>query len=467
MNSERADLVIVGAGAAGTHVLAALAQRKRLDLRSIGVVEAGDDPGPGLAYGDGAHPLHTFGRVPTRRRERGDELRVQLARSLHTLRERGIAVALHERCPARALHRDGDGWVLDTRRAPIAADACVLAVGHWHVHALAHLRRAVDWRWDIRRLAAITDDEDALVLGASQSAIDLAIALAHRGSYRGTITLASRTGLLPRVWGYVGDASMPRHLDRLRSAAATNVRLEDILTAVRADLDDAGGSWSDFHTPGDGLAVLRADLAAARASKAARREIPWQAVLFPTVPAVFDLFPRLPAEDRLAIVPHTYAALRHLEAVHIANAQRILDLADAGRLRCVALGPAPPAPHEDAHHVHLGADLRAHRILDARGHDPHIAHASDAPFLHQLLADGHVVPARIPYATRPDDNHHLDTGGIWLDPTTFTTLGGSGVPTPNLHALGPLAIGQLPVYLGLWALRRQAAAIARAFRTSG
>jgi uncharacterized NAD(P)/FAD-binding protein YdhS len=448
------DLVIAGAGAAGTHVLAALAQRKHSRIRRIAVLEAGADPGPGLAYGEAADPLHTLGRVPWRRRDKGNLLRGQLASSIATLRERGVIVELFDRCPARSLDRRGGAWVIESPRATVEAPRCVLATGHWHVHALAGIERAVDWRWDVRRLA-IRDDEDVVVLGASQSAIDVAIALAARRSWRGRIALASRTGLLPRVWGHLGPSRHSpggaRRLDGLRGGSP---RLADVVAATRADLDAAGASWDELLAPrGNGIAVLCDDVSAALASRATKREIPWQSVLWPTVPAVFDVFPQLPAEDRLAIVPHTYTALRHLEAIHVANARRIVKLAAAGRLRAAALGGGI-AIREDATGVvaegSLG-EVRGHRIVDARGHDPHIAHSDDA-FLRTALAAGHVHSARIAYAER---DGYLETGGIWVDPRTFRVQG-----TDDLFALGPLAMGQLPVYLGLWALRREAAAIA-------
>ncbi len=430
-----ADLVIVGGGPAAAHVLAALA-RARFAGRVV-VIERGTQVGVGLPYGEAADPRHTLGRVATRRRKRGEVLRAQFeqaAKKLDAIVERETT--------ARGIARRDGAWHIETDRGEIAAERAVLATGHWHTNRLAHVARAVDWRWDVRRLAAIGAREDVLVLGTSQSAIDLAIALADLTT--GTITLASRRGLLPSVWGpLLGSKTAPGRavqLDRLRGR--DGVRLSDIIEAVRGDLAGAPPP----APLADGVATLRRDLEVALAAQRDRREIAWQAVLWPTVPAVFDLFPQVLAEDRLALAPHWYGALRHLEAIHTGNARRILALVDTGRVRVRALGTADPL---DA--------LAADRVIDARGHDPDLA-ASDDRFLHAVLASGHASPAQIPFA---DGVRRLDTGGLWVDPATFLVRDARGA-TANLHALGPLTLGQYPVYLGLWALRRAAARIARA-----
>jgi uncharacterized NAD(P)/FAD-binding protein YdhS len=453
--THEANVVIVGGGPAGTHVLAALAQRRQAPARRIVVIERGSELGPGLPYGEAADPRHTLGRVPARRRARGRVLRAQVERACEVLAERGSAVELWRDTTARSLRRAGGGWTVDTDRAAISSEHVVLATGHWHVNRLAGVERAVDWRWDARRLhAAIRDVEDVVVLGTSQSAVDIALALAER---RGRVTLASRRGLLPSVWGPVRATRPARRLARLRDRA--QVRLRDVFDAIRAELGDEpcerldGDPW----TARDGTATLRRDLAAALDARRCEREIPWQAVLWPTVPVVFDLFPRLVAEDRLALAPRWYLFLRYLEAIHVANARRILELVDAGRIRVCALG-RDTAIVEDAHGVTASGELgdaRGHRIVDARGHDPRIA-SSDDTFLRGVLASGVAVPARAPFLA---GGSYLETGGLWVDPASFRVRDDLG-RTGTLYALGPLTMGQFPVYLGLWALRRAAALIA-------
>nr|HEX4316471.1 FAD/NAD(P)-binding protein [Kofleriaceae bacterium] len=464
-----ADVAIVGGGAACAHVLHALARERLARPLRVVVIERGADVGAGLAYGDAADPRHTFGRVATRRRDRGKALRAQAARAIDALAARGSSVEVRRGTVARGFRRDAGGFAIDVEPGDaITAEHVVLATGHWHVDRLAHVERAVDWRWDVRRLhAGVRDGDDVVVLGTSQSAIDIAIALSSRGT---RVALASRRGLVPSVWGPLRAtrpaADTGANLARLRARDAV-VRLADIADAVRADLSALGATPCDdplgepWRPRGDGLATLRADLAAAVDARRAAREIPWQAVLWPTVPAVFDLYPRLVAEDRVALEPSWYLLLRYLEAIHVANARRVVELADAGRLTVVALG-RDVAIAEDAAGVVVSGELaaaRGHRIVDARGPDPRVAR-SDDPFLHAVLASGVAVAGRAAYLA-PHDPPFVDTGGLWVDPATFRVRDDAG-RTANLYALGPLALGQFPVYLGLWALRRAGASIAAA-----
>jgi uncharacterized NAD(P)/FAD-binding protein YdhS len=441
-----ADLAIVGGGPAGTHVLAGLAQRAPASPFRVVVIERTETLGPGLPYGEAADPRHTLGRVPRRRRERGALLRAQAEAAMGSLAKDGVELVVMRDTQARSLAR---GWRIETDRGDVMAGAVVLATGHWHVNRLAHLERAVDWRWDVRRLAAIRDGDEVLVLGTSQSAVDLAVALAPRAS---TITLASRRGLLPSIWGPTRTLKAGLHLEALR--VRTNVRLAEIFEAARLD-----GASCDEPAAGDGVGAFRRDLDAALHALRDERAIPWQAALWPTVPAVFDLFPRLVAEDRLALAPRWYLCLRYLEAIHVRVARRILELVDAGRLRVVALGNEVSLA-EDATSVRAG-EARGDRVVDARGPDPWIA-ASDDAFLRSVLDAGHAVPARVPFLKPPDDGAiirdgraYLETGGIWVDPATFLVRDDRG-ETSSLYALGPLAMGQYPVYLGLWAVRRAA-----------
>jgi uncharacterized NAD(P)/FAD-binding protein YdhS len=456
--TETADLVIVGGGPAAAHLLDALARRSRVVGRVV-VIERSEVVGTGLPYGEAAGEEHTLGRIPWRRRDRGVELR-----SMFVAAARELDVLVQTEAEAVRLGRAaGGGWEVETDRGRVVAERAVLATGAWHVHRLAHLERAVDWRWDVRRLASVRDDEDVLVVGASQSAIDLATALARPGR---VVTLASRSGLFPSVWAPLGASRRPpgaaHELDRLRKRATPTVRLADLLRAVRLDVrrldPPAALPWLD------GVATLARDLRAAREARSEDREIPWQAVLWATVPAVFDLFPRLVAEDRIALAPMWTSCLRYLEAIHIDLAQRVLDLVEAGLVRICALGD-PIALSENELGVTATGPLgeaRAHRVIDARGHDPDIERSDDA-FLRSALAAGHITPARIPFldASRPD----LVTGGVWVDPATFQARDAAGAGS-TLYALGPLTLGQYPIYLGLWALRRSSTLIVRHLRRS-
>jgi uncharacterized NAD(P)/FAD-binding protein YdhS len=483
-----ADLAIVGGGPAGTHVLAALGKRRRAARARIVVIERTDEMGPGLPYGEAADPKHTLGRVPWKRRDRGDALRAQFKSALEALERRGFDVVVQSSTEAQRLLRRDGAWQLETDRGSVVADNAVLATGHWHVHRLAHMERAIDWRWDVRRLHdALRKHEDVLVLGTSQSAVDIAIALAMHAQRTGEvapakIVLASRRGLLPSVWGPLLSSKSPPgaalQLEQLR--ARDDVRLHDVFEAIRLDIRKLGAKLCEDPErpvwparPVDGAAVMRRDLQEAVDAFRDGREIPWQAVLWPTVPAVFDLFPRLVAEDRLLLAPRWYGFLRYLEAIHVDAAKQIIDLVDAGRLRICTLGE-DVSLEESARGVKASGSLgeaRADRVIDARGPDPRIQNSDDV-FVKSVLDSGYAVPARVPFLQPPHDlepewetvteagRTYLVTGGIWVDPKTFHVRNAHG-QTSNLFALGPLTLGQFPVYLGLWALRRAAGLIVK------
>lgn len=489
-----ADLLIIGGGASGTAVLQALAAlpplhgRTRRHLRVV-LVERSTTPGPGLPYGDAADPLHTMGRTATLRHHKGAQLRQRFAAAVARLNQQGVLLTVLTGCEAYALHRTMGGWAATTNQGELQAPRAVLATGHWHVHRLEAFARAVDWRWDVRRLhAAIADDEDVIVLGMGQSGLDIALTLAERRTTRrsaGKIHLVSRTGLLPSVFGYIGGTrrSQPtRALEALLDEP--ELRLTDVVEATRAGVTGrvdgsdarAEGTWTAealrASTAGvDGVEWLRRDLSAARASLAESKPIPWQPVLWHGLASFHALLPWLCAEDRLTLAANWTALMRHVEAIHAGAAARLLAAIDAGRVLVHAAGASSDIG-EDAHGVWIRAGhgaVRAHRIVDARGPDPRIDLSDDA-VLKRLLRDGAVASGRarfdgppaaqrdLPEGWSVESNAHgewLITGGLWVDPATFEVRTPAGTAT-GLHALGPLTLGQFPFYAGLWGTRRAA-----------
>ncbi len=461
---------------------------------SVALVERGHELGPGLPYADASLPFHTMGRTRTTRHQKGEQLRARAQAAAAALKTRRVELHLLTDTQVTALRREADGgWRAETSAGSVRAEHVVLATGHWHVHRLSHLSRAVDWRWDVRRLlAAIRDEEDVLVLGMGQSGIDVATALAERRgdvSKAGRVVLASRSGLLPSVFGHIGDkrrSGATRQLETLLEPS--QVRLADVVAAVRADTQAVAGpahplpEWSDETLLAsvrdvDGHALLRREVADAKASHAGMRPIPWHPVLWHGMVHFHALWPRLPAEDRLALAARWTPLMRHVEAIHVDAGERLLALLDEGRLELA--GPGEDVTlREDEHGVTARggrATVTAHRIVDARGPDPRID-LSDDSLVRSLLEAGHVSPARISFRAQPskpplppegwrveqrEGEHTLITGGLWVDPRTFAALDAGG-RTHGLFTLGPLTAGQFPFYAGLWAARQGAARIVRA-----
>ncbi len=407
------DLIILGGGASGTAMLQALAARTEATPLRVVLVERSERLGPGLPYRETAEPFHTMGRTATLRHEKGAQLTERFQLATERLRRAGVSVEIRKDTEALGLAREGAGWRVETTGGEVVGRNVVVATGHWHVGRLAHVRRWVDWRWDVRRLVAeIADDEDVIVLGMGQSGLDAAVSLAERRSGRagaGKVQLASRLGLLPAVYGHVSGASAPRATRHLRALLESpKVTLAEIVAAAHADAESLAGServppWTPEALRAhaaieDGVALFRGELARAQASKDARVEIPWHPVLWHGMHAFHELMPRLSAEDRLRLAANWTPIMRHVEAIHVGAARRLLGFIDQGLIRVTALGESPRV-FEDARAVFAQGSrgsVEGARIIDARGPDPRLA-LSDDRFLHALLATGAAVPGRVAF----------------------------------------------------------------------
>ncbi len=483
-----ADLIIIGGGASGTALVRALAASRASGAPPLRValVERTASLGPGLPYTETADAFHTMGRTATLRRDKGLQLERRFTAAAARLRETGAALDLHTTTEATALVRGGDGWEVEASAGVLSAPRVVIATGHWHVGRLAHLRRWVDWRWDVRALhAAIADEEDVVVLGMGQSGLDAALSLAERRRHLprpGRIQLVSRTGLLPSVFGQVATASATLATRNLESLLrSSTVLLTDIVAAVRADtlaLAGPGTTLPEWDLAAlrahaatdDPLRLFREELTAAQASRQSREEIPWHPVLWHGMHFFHPLMARLSAEDRLLLASWWTPVMRHLEAIHVGAATRLLELIDAGLIRVTGLGESLTVGEDptDAWVRGPRGEVRGQRLLDTRGPDPRLA-LSDDRFLHSVLATGAATAGRVPFVegsaprqipqgwsveTRGGTDW-LITGGLWVDPETFAVRDEEG-RSHGLYTLGPLTLGQFPFYAGLWATGRAA-----------
>lgn len=494
----QAELIIIGGGASGTAMLQALAAaaRERRLPRGLGrviLLERSASLGPGLPYGETADPLHTMGRTRTLRRAKGLQLGRRFQEAQAELVAAGVELVLHTETGARALTRAAGGWRVGAEGLELEAPHVVLATGHWHVHRLQHLARAVEWRWDVRRLhAVIADDEDVVVLGMGQSGLDVATALAGRREGKpgaGVVRLASRLGLLPGVFGHVGGKQVAtRPLEAL--LPSSEIRLEALFAAVREGEAAVAGRpiAAPVPTPAslrtslegaDGGALLRRELAAARRSMEEARPIPWHPVLWHGLAAFHALLPRLCAEDRLVLAAHWTPIMRHVEAIHLSSAARLLGFLESGAIELHALGEAPRIGEDAGGVVVQGSrgEVRGTWIVDARGPDPRLS-LSDDSLVRPVLEAGHVASGRVAFRApapaglqvpegwsveRAPTRDWLVTGGLWVEPDSFAALDAEG-RTHGLFALGPLTLGQFPFYAGLWATRQAAGRIVAALQ---
>lgn len=487
--ARQTELVIVGGGASGTAMLQALAARlPARPVEHLVLFERGDTLGPGLPYTEASDPHHTMGRTRTLRRDKGRQLEKRFAEAFGALASAGVRVELRTGTEVHGLTPIAGGVRVESDRGTVESPHVVLATGHWHVERLAHLERTVDWRWDVRRLhAAIRDDEDVIILGAQQSGMDVATSLAARRRGRlgvGRIRLVSRLGVLPGVFGHVGGKQVAT-LAIEALLPSSSVRLIELFDAVAEGARAVAGRRVPFTrwNPNqlrealadvDGTALLRREVRAASRAHTRARPIPWHPVLWHGLACFHALMPRLPAEDRLELAAHWTPILRHVEAIHPSAAAHVLSLLESGLVELHGLGEDLRI-EEDAGGVRVTGSrgsVRGTRIVDARGPDPRLPWASEQGPIQELLQRGdlaegraaflHAPPASPPPSPlrfeRMGGRDWLITGGIWVDPTSFTALDATGRHGP-FSALGPLTVGQFPFYAGLWATREAATRI--------
>jgi hypothetical protein len=451
------DVAIVGAGPSGTYLLDRLRRARRARPLRVAVLDPAEAPGAGLPYDGGrADPVHTFGRTSTPRVERGAQLRAIFARAIAP--SPGL-VPTHVRAEVRDVERAAGGFALRTDRATLLARAVVLACGHWH-RPEDDADPPAD-RWDAARVRRLAEGATSVaVLGSAQSAIDAALALAwDRGAFDRApsgdlewrartplrVALRSRRGLLPRVVGHVDRARLP-----LPESVGT---LAELAAAMGAEGDVVPLAERLARGPVT-AARFAARVARARASIAACAPIPGQQRLFDSLSLVHRSFPRLPAEDRLALAPLWTPLMTVVEAINVVTAERLDALLRAGALDVGALGDAPSWRRDGAGWIVGGERFDA--AIDARGMPTAIPRDH---LLGRLVACGLLREGRVAYADRA--RGELVVGGVDHDPDTLRVRTERGLEDA-LFVMGPATIGHVPLYTGLMACRWSAARIADA-----
>jgi putative flavoprotein involved in K+ transport len=195
---SRPDVVVIGAGPSGLAVARELEHRHRI---SALVVEKAAEPAVSwrnrydnfrlntngfLSHLPGQRIPLTAGRWPTKE---------DMVRYFdHYVRRQNIALRLG--CEVNRIDRAAEGWLVDTSSGEIRTPAVVLATGKYHTpvvppwpglgHFTGELVHSGDFRnaWPFR-------GRDVLVVGAGNSAADIAVQLADDGARK--IWLAVRT----------------------------------------------------------------------------------------------------------------------------------------------------------------------------------------------------------------------------------------------------------------------------------
>jgi uncharacterized NAD(P)/FAD-binding protein YdhS len=431
---EGRNVVVVGGGLSGVAVAMHLLKRGGPDLR-VTVLERGPLLGRGVAYGvdsevfrlnvpaakmsidpdkpgdfvawAGAEatpnaflPRTRFGRYAVERF--GDVIRESPAK-LRVLR--GEAIAVEEDAVV----------LLDGTRLP--AEAVVLATGLAPRISPSHLTadpRIID-AWDECALAALPREGKLLILGSGLSALDV-VALLEAHKFKGSATILSRRGLLPRP-----------HLAPLSPASPLRREL----------VDDA---------PRDLRALLKWGRAVVRETE--QRGEPWQHGIDAMRPHVSKLWRNLPPRDRARFVRSVrpyWDVMRHRAPV---DAHALLEAWQAsGRLEVLAGSIASCESKPRALEVTLrrpGGKTESQRyqaIIRCIG--PALERSeADMPLVHQLVDSGRAAadPAGLGIAT-DDEGRVLLPDGIASE--TLLAIGAlrrasswetTSVPDISVHA---------------------------------
>ena len=443
-------IAIVGGGASGLLVAAELLRRAAGPLEVV-VLEPRSALGRGPAYATPC-PLHLLNVPAGRLSARPDEAGHFLAwlrrhdpqasaasfvpRSLYgryledvlaqaRTESRGPARVEHLQEDVVALAASGDGFeVFLACGPPFRAERVVLALGNLPPDTLARLAplgldpaRYVRDPWAPRALDFPDPGGAVVVLGTGLTAVDVALALRHRG-HEGRVVAVSRRGLLPR--------EHPRPIDEAEAPSAADAEeaptVRGLLAEVRAR------AYGARARGGSGLAAVDA--------LRSRSQALWQA---------------LSPADRTRFLRHVqpyWDVHRHRMPPDVAAAVRgmlewgSLTLA-AGRVQAVSEHAAGVHVHFQPRGARSAIVLEARHVVDCTGPAP--VSRTPHPLLRSLVAAGLVRP---------------DAFGLGLDATSDGRVVSPAHPRGELYAIGPLLKGALWETTAIEELRTQAVTVA-------
>jgi len=307
---------------------------------------------------------------------------------------------------------DADRVVLCTGMVP-PSDPFPVLLGHpWYV--------SDPWRIpDLPAAASVA------VLGSRLTAIDAAMTLRTRG-HLGPITLASRTGWLPRIRGPETTAPVAAIEGCLGAAYQTGtLRLADFGRAIIADIEAASSDIPDWSSLRERGVTTRAMLADELAELAAGRDRGWQSVINSGAQLLLPAWQLLEKSGRAEFFAEWLTLLLvHAAPIPPATAERIVAAMDAGQLGVIG---GVRKVETDGDRFVLETDDEtyvADVVVNATGPGADIGSLRTEPLIRSLLDGGTA-------------SHHR-MGGLRADPSTFELLDSSGNPSRGIHAVGDL-----------------------------
>jgi uncharacterized NAD(P)/FAD-binding protein YdhS len=325
------------------------------------------------------------------------------------------------------------------------------------------------------------------------------------------LTLCSRHGFFPRIAGHtqISPNSPFIIMEQLQvptEAGGGFIALDTLYQLIWEKFSDAGiAEQLKMSYPGIGgenfdhdLLIIQQQLSqrdphtdlrqsVQKAQKSIKSKIrtTWLEILWDNTESFYSVFPWISAEDRLRLERVWTTVFGFVEAINLVIAQRILALMDAGVLQIKALGEHPSVTHISPQNLVTdaspdrfrikgeGVSLTAPYFIDCTGQKLFVEHSTSL-LLKNLLNKGVIQSAQIPFQSQNTEinySPHKDrkrgvvkqiadhkvycSGGIFVDPNTLSVI-----PSPELqeafpkcYAIGPLTIGQFPIYPGLYGTR--------------
>lgn len=443
---------------------------------SVTIFERGDNAGIGMPYNDGDNirlmlaniasieippigetylewvnnqpndRLRRFGVNPDSIDERtflprlllGEYFRDQFLWLLNQALEAGIVVTVHEGCDVTDIDPRADGvWLEASCLIEVEQfDMVVIATGHvWPAESEA-TKSYFPSPW-----SGLVDAEIPAakvgILGTSLSAIDAAMAVATQhgkflrddngaihfarevGSEHLTITLMSRSGILPEADFWCPIPYEPLHivttetvaaeiakgeqglLDRVFALAAAEIARADPIWAARTRLeertvDDFADAYFSDRKMHDPFRWAEYNLAVVEKNKADKFTVAWRYAILRLHEVVQDIVPHLNEQDRARFD----AGLRNVfvdnyAAIPSESIRRLIALREAGVIDILELGQNyKKLSLEDVTEIVVDDETYRYAVfIDARGQRP--LKSKDLPFpslRRQLLTVGEDIP---------------------------------------------------------------------------
>ncbi|GGT14413.1 hypothetical protein GCM10014713_03880 [Streptomyces purpureus] len=483
-------MAIVGAGASGTAVLAALAREQRGNERgsgieplSVAVIDRAVRQGHGRVYGPDhpwllmntpAHALSILGHDKghfvrwLRDRDHQDTVPVEHAhvpRSLYGAYLQEQLTALLAGCCPLLRVSYLDSWVerleldpdtgSDLDEEQVAGVRLRLADGRTLTArkvVLATGPSAPDDPYGLRgqagyvhhpypaaeRLGSIPSDHDVAVVGSSLSAVDTALTLREAG-HRGRVMMVSRRGVLPEV---------KSHYEVVRDAyeQAAGAPLSGDVTTLKSALEASRAFLSTGAPAKDSVSAFKDSVRHAEhptANGFAHR--------YSTHLGMDQVWPRLSEAEMLAFMRAHHAEFLHKNAaIPLVNGRKLLSMIMSGALTVhgalLAVRPDPEGGFRLT--FKDGATRTADSVVNATGPSRYLVAPGARHLYAHLLHEGRL--------------RELSTGGARVTYPDGALIGRDGQPVPGLHAVGHPTIGSHPYINNVELIVSNSALVARA-----